>query len=451
MPGSWRVEGDNSSTLANVGWWEALGDPVLAELVETALENNKDLQIAIWRVCEYYAQYEVARSPLFPQIDLNAAAAKQQFPSTLALPSGINSLTPEFTYDFNLSYEIDLWGQLRNAAFAAYSEYLAIIENRRTVVLTLVASVAQAYVYLRQLDWQYQISKETLAARKEALQIATYRFEGGLTSEIEVTQSDAAYQSAAAAVAEYERLIPEQENLLSVLLGENPHEIVRGISIDQMILPAEIPAGLPSDLLERRPDIRQAENELIAANANIGVAKAAFFPQISLTAFFGAGTFELKKLFSHTSRAWQLGGNLLQTIFSGWRLTGQLNMAEAQKQELCFHYQQKILDAFREVDSSLISHEKSKEIAAIDAAQVEDLKEYLTLSWLRYYEGQTDYLTVLDAETRLFNAEIDYAAAMSDQFLTLVALYKALGGGWVIDADREAIGDEPDEQNCTDR
>jgi outer membrane protein, multidrug efflux system len=446
MPLSWRIESDEGSTLANVDWWTSLEDPVLNSLILTALENNKDLQIAIWRVKEFYGQYQVARSPLFPQIELGASALRERIPTNVSelsigsdsgqFPLSFNPINSEYALNFSLSYEIDFWGEVRNASYAAYSQYLAQIENRRVVILTLVGAVAQGYVFLRQLDLQYQISQKTLESRRESLDIARDRFEGGVTSEIEVSQAESVFEQALAQTKIYERQIAEQENLICLLLGQSPAPITRGKSIDQLFLPKEIPAGLPSDLLVRRPDILRAELNLIAANATIGVARAAFFPQVSLTSLYGWESLELKELFSKGARTWQLGANLLQQIFTGWKLTGELNIAKAQKEELVYQYEQTILNALREVDSALIAHKKSKEIAIIDQAGVDALKEYLYLAWLQYYEGETQYLTVLDAERRLFAAELDLAQAQSDQFLTLVELYKALGGGWVIEADR---------------
>jgi multidrug efflux system outer membrane protein len=443
MPTGWRFKSDDGSTLCNLRWWESLNDPILNNLIETALQNNKDLQIAIWRVKEYWGQYEIVRSGLFPQVDFEGSALKQRFPTNAGLldflPQGtnFNPILPDYKGVFNLSYELDFWGQVRNETFAAYNEYLAQIENRRTVVLSLVGAVAQAYILLRRLDLELSISRQTLQTRKESLQIARLRFEGGLTSEIEVTQAASAYEEALIAVAVYERQIPQQENLLSVLLGQSPHDIVRGKAIYEFNLEAEVPAGLPCDLLTRRPDIVGAENILIAANANIGVARAAFFPQFNLTGFYGRESSALKSFFTKPAKTWQIGGDFIQQIFTGGRLFGQLDVAKAQQQEALFQYEQTILNALREVDDSLIGFQQSKEIFAASTDDVIALQEYVRLSWLRYYEGQTQYLTVLDAERTLFTAQINLAQAQADQFLTLVDLYKALGGGWVIDADSQ--------------
>lgn len=440
MPCSWRVESDEMTTCANVRWWEELGDPILNALIFQALQNNKDLKTAIWRVCDFYARYQIASSELYPQIDSDGFAIKEKFPEQASfLPPGFNPITPVYNFAFNLDYEIDFWGRVRSLSHAAYAEFLASVENRRTVVLSLVSAVAQSYILLRQLDRELEIAYATLEDRKEAVEIALLRFEGGLTSEIEVTQALSVYEETRAAIAILKELIPEQENLLSVLLGESPTCILRGHAIDQLTLPPTIPTGLPSDLLVRRPDILAAENRLIAANATIGAARAAFFPKISLTALYGGESFKFSSLFTGASRAWAYGGEYLQSIFTGGKLLGRLTLSVAEKQELLYQYEQTILTAFQEVNDALIAHKQSKELVDAEEKRVAALKEYLHLAWLRYYNGQTDYLTVLDAERELFAAEIELTKAEGNVLTTLVDLYKSLGGGWVIDADNVAI------------
>jgi multidrug efflux system outer membrane protein len=440
VPTEWRVEAEEGSEFANNSWWKALGDEALDELIDKALANNRDLQVAIARVLQYFADYEVSRSSLLPQINLNSLAVKEDLPiDEDFLPPGFNKVTPDYRLNLSVSYEIDLWGKLRNTASAAYSEYLGEIQNRRTVVLTLVGSVASAYVSLRQLDAQLEIAKNILESRKESLEIARYRFEGGLTSKIEVDQAESVYEDAVATVANLEKLVPQQENLLSVLIGEPSHEIKRGQPLSKLILPDSVPSGTPVDLLTRRPEILAAENKLIAAHANIGVARAAFFPQVNFAALFGLDSLQLSNLFNKTSNTWSLGGTLLEQVFTGGELSGQLKVAKAKKQELLAVYEQKILEALREVNDALIGLKQTKRVFAADTLQVAALKDYLSLSWDRYYEGQTEYLTVLDAERHVFDAELKMVAAEADQFFALVDLYKSLGGGWVVEADLEAI------------
>lgn len=443
LPTTWRTETEEKDDIAIGNWWENLGDEVLDGLIVTALKNNKDLQIAIWRVSQYLSQYTVARSGLYPQAAVAGGALKERLPinENFLLPLGVDPIIPDYQLNLSLSYELDFWGSVRNTAAAAQAQYLAQIDNRRTVVLTLIGSVAEAYIYLRQLDLQLEISQNILATRTESLKIARYRFEGGITSEIEVEQALSVYEEAIASVKELERQIPMQENLLSVLLGRGPGPIARGKALNELILPTKVPSGLPSDLLTRRPDILRAENNLLAANANIGVARAAFFPQVNVATLCGVNSLNLRTLFDNSSRTWSVGGSFLENIFTGGALTGQLNIARAQKQELVFLYERTILTALAEVDDSITSLQKSREIFAADKADVEALQRYLKLAWYQYYEGQTQYLTVLDAERSVFTAKLNAAAAEADQFFYLINLYKALGGGWVVEADDHLIAE----------
>ncbi len=443
LPSSWRIEEEVGDTLANASWWKALGDEVLDQLIETALLGNKDLQVAVFRVYQYLGQFQAATSSLYPQMNANSKALKSKFAvDDNFLPQGSSPITPDFGLNLSLSYEIDFWGKARNESAAAFSEYLASIENRKTVVLTLIGAVVQGYIYLRQLDTQLELSKSILGSRKESLDIAKYRFEGGLTSEIEVDQALSVYEEAAAKVFNYIKLIGQQENLLSALLGKSPGPIPRGKSLQDLILPKEVPSGLPSDLLTRRPDIVRAENILKASNANIGVARAAFFPQLSFGALYGVDSLALKTLVKKTSRTWLIGGSLLDNIFTGGLLTGQLKIAEAEKKEMVFTYEQTVLTALKEVDDALIGLKQSKEVFAADQRELAALKGYLQLAWYRYYEGETEYLTVLDAERKVFDSALNVVTAQADQFLNLVDLYKSLGGGWVEESDQVLMAHE---------
>lgn len=436
MPSSWRSEPLAGEDLSNTSWWDRFEDPEMGRLIALALANNNDLQVAAWRVYEYFAQYQSTRSGLFPQITGNGGALKERLPvDSNFLPQGASPITPDYHMDLALSYEIDFWGSVRNATTAAFQEYLAQVENRRTVVLTLIGSVAEAYILLKQLNLQLETASKIMSSREESLVIARDRFEGGLTSKIEVDQAESVYEETVAVVRELEKRVPQQENLLSVLLGQAPGPIAQGVPLNKLSLPRELPSCLPQDLLTRRPDILRAENNLKAANANIGIARAAFFPQLSLNGIYGADHLALKGLLERPARFWLLGGGILQQVFTGGRLVSQLKIAEAQKQELLFTYEQSILTALREVDDSLIGFEKNQQIFAADAAEVAALKDYLNLAWYRYYEGETQYLTVLDAQRQVLTAELNAIAAQADQFLALIELYKALGGGWVLQAD----------------
>lgn len=438
MPEGWRFNTDCPlSECANIRWWEQFQDPVLDELILLALQNNQDLLLATARVLEFYSKYRIVASQLFPEIDLEADYLRQELSNAL----NFSPLLPGTRYNsvysiaLSLSYEIDFWGKIRDATEAAGAEFVAQIEDRRTVILSLVSTLASAYVVLRQYDSQLLISKATYESRKEYWELAVLRFEGGLVSEMEVKQAEAEMQEAEVQVRQFEQLIPQQEDLICVLIGVPSTSIPRGSLLEELKQPPCVPAGLPSDLLENRPDILSAELHMIAANAEIGVARAAFFPAISLTGLYGFQSTSLHDLFKNNALTWNYGLSALEPLFTGWRLTYQLREAEAIKLETIHAYQQTILTAFQEVNDSLIAHQITQQIVQILKKQVAAYEVYLRLAFLRYENGQNDYLTVLDAQRRLFESQLDLAAARGNVFLSLISLYKALGGGWVIDAD----------------
>jgi multidrug efflux system outer membrane protein len=435
IPAQWQVDIQTANDLANTTWWNQFRDPVLDNLIQIALQENKDVQIAAARVEEYMGRYGVTRSAQFPQVGANAAGARTRVGESEDDVALIENPVNTFQVDLGVSFELDLWGKLRSATEAARAQLLATEEARRTVILTLVSQLANSYVRLLDFDQQLAITHATLKTRQESVRINRLRFEAGLTSELEYQQAVAEYQNAAVQVPLLERLIAQQENAISLLLGRNPGKISRGVTLEQLALP-QVPGGLPSDLLERRPDIRGAEQQLIAANALIGVAKAAFFPNISLTGFFGTASNDLSDLFKGPSRTWQFAGQLLQPIFTGGALTGQLQVAEAVQKQALLNYQQTIQTAFAEVDNSLIAVSKLREQLKDQAAQLNALQRYLDLATLRYKNGYTDYLTVVDAERNLFTVQLDYVQSQGNLFAALVNLYKALGGGWVNQAEQ---------------
>jgi multidrug efflux system outer membrane protein len=301
------------------------------------------------------------------------------------------------------------------------------------VILSLTSAVATSYVTLIDFDRQLAIAKRTAASREEYYRIFKLRFEGGVVSQVELEQARSEYELALATIPSLEKLIGQQENALSVLLGRNPGPIVRDRAIDKLVLP-QVPAGLPSELLERRPDLRQAEQTLIAANARIGVAKAQFFPSISLTALFGAASASLSGLFNGPAQTWAYAASVGQPIFTGGSLTAQLFITEAQRKRALLEYQKAIQTAFREVSDALIDQAKTREQLAAQARQVAALRDYARLARLRYENGYTSYLEVTDAETKLFNAELQYTQAQGQLFFALINVYKAMGGGWVDEA-----------------
>ncbi len=435
-PPSWRLEEKEVQDMANTAWWEQFQDPVLEELIRTALRENKDVQIAAARVEEFMGQYRTTRAALFPQISAGAAAGRSRATAEGAAPLSPAVENPADTYQvfLNGSWEIDLWGKLRRANEAARANLLGTEEGRRGLILTLVTSVASAYVNLRDLDQQLVIAKRTAKSREDSYNLFLLRFEGGVISEVELSQVKSLYEEALSIIPVIRKSIVQQENALRVLLGKNPGPIPRGRSIDELVLPA-VPAGLPSALLANRPDIRQAEQNLIAANAAIGVAKAQYFPTISLTGFLGYSSTDLSNLFTGPARVWSYSAPVAAPVFTGGAIAGQVKAAEAVQRQTLLKYQQSIQNAFREVEDELVNQRDLREQLSAQGRQVEALSNYAELAEMRFDNGYTSYLEVLDAERSLFNAELSRAQTKGVLFQAMVNLYKAMGGGWVSKAE----------------
>lgn len=434
IPTQWQVDIQPANDLANTVWWEQFGDPVLNDLILTALRDNKDVQIAAARIQEYMGRYGAVRGAEFPQVGAGAAGARTRSGESTVSP-GTPLTNDLFQVNLGVSFELDLWGKLRNATAAAQAQLLATEQARRTVILSLVSLVANSYVQLLNYDKQLAVTQATLQTRSEAVRINGLRLKAGLIGELDYQQAVAEYQNAAVQVPLLERQIAQQQDSLSLLLGRNPGKITRGRTLDQLVLP-QVPTGLPSDLLERRPDLLDAEQQLIATNALIGVAKAAFYPNISLTGLLGTASTELSDLFSGPSKTWQFAGQLTQPIFTGGTLTGQLQAAEAVQQQALLNYQKMIQRAFAEVDDSLIAVSTLRTQLQDQQAQVNALQRYLDLATLRYQNGYSDYLTVVDAERNLYSAQLQYVQSQGQLYTALVAVYAALGGGWVNEAER---------------
>ena len=437
VPAQWQVSIQQANSLANTAWWQQFQDPVLDGLIQIALQENKDVQIAAARVEEYMGRYGVTRSAQFPQVGAGAAGARTRSGET-TVPAGTSLINNNFQLDLGVSYELDLWGKLSSATDAARAQLLATEEARRTVILTLVSQLAGSYVLLLDYDKQLVVTRETLQTRSESVRINGLRFKAGLIGEMDYQQAVAEYQNAAVQVPLLERQIAQQENAISLLLGRNPGHIARGRNLDQLAMP-QVPGGLPSELLERRPDIRQAEQQLIAANAQIGVAKAAFYPSISLTGLLGLASNDLSDLFEGPSRTWTFAGQLTQPIFTGGRLEGQLQVAEAVQKQALLNYQQVIQTAFAEVDDALVAVAKLREQLQTQVEQVKALQRYLDLATLRYQNGYSDYLTVVDAERNLYSAQLSLVQSQGQLFIALANLYKVMGGGWVDEAQRMSV------------
>jgi outer membrane protein, multidrug efflux system len=435
-PPLWRFEEIEAREVANTAWWEQFGDPVLNELIQIALKENKDVKIAAARVEEFVGRYRTTRASLLPQVGAGANAGRSRVTERGPSPiDGTRNPANSFQIFLNANWEIDLWGKLRRGTEAARADLLGTEEGRRAIILTLVTSVASAYVNLRDLDMQLEIAKRTAKSRGESYHFFQLRFRGGTISELELNQVKSEYEQALSTIPLIEKTIAQQENLLSVLLGRNPGPIPQGKMIDQLVLPA-VPAALPSDLLTNRPDIRQAEQDLIAANARIGVARSQYFPSISLTSSFGYASADLSKLFSGPAKVWSLAAPLTAPIFTAGAISGQVKSAKAVQQQALLRYQQVIQTAFREVEDALIDQKRSREQLEIEAQQVVTLRNYARIARLRFDSGYTSYIEVLDAERSLFNAELSHAQTKGVLFQALVNLYKAIGGGWVVEADR---------------
>ncbi len=436
VPASWRTVDEASGSITNLKWWQLFEDQTLQKLIRTALNNNNDLQLAVARVAEAGALLGIARSAQFP--DLNAGSryhndrvSETSFPPIDKL--GVNPNMDLYRADFRTSFEIDLWGRLQRATEAARAELLASEENQQTVVITLVAEVAQAYFDLLELDREAEIDRHTLASRSASLDLVNHRYSDGLASELDVKRAEEEVASAAATVPDAERQIAQTENRLRILLGENPGPIPRTESLDSEHMPPEIPAGLPSALLEQRPDLRAAEERLVAANARIGEAKAEFFPQISLTGVFGSASVSLSDYFTGPSRMWSAGPTVTLPLFTAGRLSSNLHATEARARQSLIQYRQSIQQAFKEVDDALVFNQKARQIRLQRERQVEAAEQALALANLRYTNGVSSYLDVLDTERQLFSAEIDLAAITRDQLNAVVQVYRALGGGWEAD------------------
>jgi multidrug efflux system outer membrane protein len=406
-------------SLGDEKWWTVFQDAELQKLIRTALEHNYDVRVAASRILEAQAQLGITRSNQFPQVSGTAGYLGQKI-----------TVFGYAAYELQgvFSWNIDFWGQYRRATEGARASLLASEWNRKMVLSTVVASVATAYFQLRELDLELEIAKRTLASRQESLQLTDTLERGGATSLLDVRQAEQLVETAAETVPDTERQIAALEDMLSTLLGENPHDIPRGLPITAQPVPLAIPAGLPSELIERRPDIRQSEQQLISANAQIGVARAQFFPSLPLTGGGGLESTSLAGLFTGT--AWNFSAPLTQPIFTAGRLRSNLKLVEAQKQQALLTYQQTIQQAFRQVSDALISFTKYRQFREHQELLTTAAQGADNLSQIRYRGGAASYLEVLTSETNYFAAELNLARAGLNERLALVQIYSALGGGW---------------------
>ena len=438
-PPTWRdLPAAEAQSLANTPWWELFGDPQLKALIEVALVENKDLKIAVERIEEARARHGFTRADLYPKVDLSATAGRLRFNSGsfLHTPEGVagaltqGTETPVYSTSADLSWEIDFFGRIRRASEAQLALFLGTEEARRATVLSLVADVARAYLEMRDLDRRLEIAVRTIASRREYLELARDRFEGGVTPELDMRQAEAELYRIEVVVFDLERLVRQKENELSVLLGRNPSAVTRGLAIEEQKLPGAVPAGLPSELLDRRPDIRVAEQTLAAATANIGEAKALLFPRISLTGSLGFASTDFDTLFEGPTKSWNIIGNLLQPLFNAGKNRRRVEIAESRQRQLLYDYEATILEAFRETEDALVAYRTTGEQRRAQLIRVGAERKVLELAELRYRGGVSAYLEVLDAQRSLFGAELDEAETIGSHLVSLVQLYKALGGGW---------------------
>lgn len=431
-----------TNSFGDLGWWDAYDDSQLKIYISEALTNNWDIKIAAARVLEAEASLQITRSQFFPTVttggDIFTSRTSQKGPTPI--PTGVN---PQQGFgDVFLAmpaYEVDLWGRIRRANEASRARLLESKDAQNVVRQTLVSQVATTYLQLLELDLELEIGRESYVSRTNSLVLTESREQGGVSSMQDVYQARVLVATAEASIANTLRLIEQTENALNILLGHNPGNIERGTPLVEHKLRSSVPPGLPSSLLERRPDVRAAEQELVAANANIGEAKAAFYPQVTLTGMYGYQTVALSDLFSAPARAWQFGPSVTIPLFTGGRLRGNLKLARATFEESLARYQQTIQEAFREVSDALIAYQRTQEFYAKQQDLTQANRDAAQLAAVRYDGGVTSYLEVLYNEQQLFDAELLLAQARRDELLSVVQLYSALGGGWEMPATNTVV------------
>lgn len=423
------------ASIADLKWFEVFKDPELQNLVRTAFERNYDVRDAVARVAQARAALGITRADQYPNFGAAASVDINRLSRDGATPIPDQLLTSQ-NRNFGsaslqlLSFELDIWGRLRRETEAARANLLAAEETRRTVLTTLVSDVATAYLSLRELDYTLEISQRTLATREQSLDLTRTRQTGGVATLIDLRQAEQLVQTAAETIPGIQQQIGTTENRISLLLGQNPGSVSRGRSLTEQDLPPEVPAGLPSSLIERRPDIRAAEQDLIAANAEIGVARAAYFPRLTLSGVLGGASTQLLSLFSADHSTWNLHPQVTQPIFTAGRIKSGVKFAEAQRERALIQYERTIQTAFTDVSDALIAHQRVRERREKQAALVATLEDRVRLAYVRYRGGVDTQLNALDADRDLFQAQLDLANIRLQELLTVVQLYKALGGGW---------------------
>jgi multidrug efflux system outer membrane protein len=417
-----------ASSLGNEQWWQVYQDPVLTQLIHTAIAQNYDVRIATARVLEAQAQVGITRSNQFPSASVGANVFSEQ-------NAQVTKLLPAYQVnggelDLSVIWNLDFWGKYRRQTEAARAQLLATEWGQRVVLSSLVANVATAYFQLRALDSELEISQRTLASRQQSLKLTEVLESHGSGSGLDVSQAEQLVYTASETIPDLERQIQQQENVLSVLLGENPQSVSRGRALTEQPVPESVPAGLPSELLERRPDVRQAEQIMVAANAQIGVAKAAFFPSLSLTGLGGLESNALNQFISQPSETWNGVFSVSQPVFQGGALRSGLRLARADWQEAVLSYQQTVQNSLEQVSNSLVASQKTREFREQQELLTKAARQTDQFSEVLYEHGGASYLQVLTSETNYFSAELNLVQAQLNERLALVQLYQALGGGW---------------------
>lgn len=433
-PEKWSIDPTAAEDLTDTAWWTRFGDPVLDTLIARAVRENLDLKIATARIDQFIGQMEIAGAEALPRVDGALSVGTQQSGGTR---------TESAQAGLNVQWEIDLWGRVRRSNEAARARLLASEAGRRAVLMTIVTNVATGYVTLRGLDRQLDIARQTERAYAEGLDLMRLRYNHGAISQLELRQAESLLESARQAIPRFEALIAQQENLLAVLIGQLPGAIPRGKEIDALT-PPPIPAGLPSSLLERRPDILQAEQTLVAANAEIGVARAAYFPTIRLTGFLGGVSGDLGRLLTSGTGQSSLAGDVAAPLLNRGAIDGQVKQSEAMQQQALFQYRQTVLNAFREVEDALVKTARGREETNARENQARALNDAARLARMRFDGGTVDYLQVLDAERALFSTQLGLVEKEVDVIRSLVEVYKAVGGGWVEAANQLGESEKAD-------
>jgi outer membrane protein, multidrug efflux system len=424
-----------AQSLADVPWWNVLKDPVLQRLVREAIASNLDLRVATARVAEARAQYGIARSFLFPEVGLAAGYSAQQVSRLSEPPQGTarGKTYQNWNAGITLSWEIDLFGRIRREKEAGFAAYLATEEGRRAAVITLVADVASTYLFLRELDLQLEVARRTVETNDETVRFYDNRLRGGVSNRLELDRATANRARTAVVIPQLEQQIALTENALSLLLGKPPGPIERGEALSDKTSPPQVPVGLPATLLERRPDVVAAEQLLVAANANIGAAKALFFPSISLTGLLGTLSGEFSNLLKSDSNLWQLSPGLFQPIFQGGRIRRNYDVAKARFEQSAAQYQKAALNSYVEVANGLVSVKKLGEARLEREDAVDALRDAASLARSRYDTGLASYLEILNADQQLFDEELALAQVRGEEMRAFVELYRALGGGWQLE------------------